>query len=450
MARCDRPPRGTDRARGSASADGEDEASRPRRGMKSSTALAARVRAVRAREAALLQELMEARRELDELLAQMQLESAESTAARSWAQLSPKERAAAAHLGWNAKSWSVDEAPRGFRRVWAALRPDERAAAQDLGFDESGWDARLKLALERADGGTADAAAAPAHGSNGTAAPGKPTKPAYDRQWAQLTPAEREAAKELGWTWRAWNQSSAPKGFRRFWATLRPAERASAQVLGFDEPNWDMRLKCSLERAALERGDEDDAAKGNGDGSQPGRLKRWAQLTPTEVDAAKRLGWELGTWEAGETPKGFVRPWAALRPPERAAATTLGYTSEEWDEEVMSHIDKPQSGAQPKKQPPAQQRGPRQPAPGAGNGAHANGGAATAEKPAKDKGWNEMSESERSAAATLGWEEDTWEDGVTPATGDKLWGQLSDLEAAAAEILGYDAEKWDEEVGEEA
>ena len=418
-----------------------------------SAALAARVRAVRAREAALLQELMEARRELDELLAQMQLESADSTAVRSWAQLSPKERAAAAHLGWNAKSWSVDEAPRGFRRVWAALRPKERAAAQDLGFDEPGWDARLKLALERADGGTADAAAASAHGSNGTAAPGKPTKPAYDRRWAQLTPAEREAVKELGWTWRAWDRSSAPKGFRRFWATLRPAERASAQVLGFDEPNWDARLKRSLERAALERGDEDDAAKGNGHGSQPGRLKRWAQLTPTEVDAAKRLGWELGTWEAGATPKGFVRPWAALRPPERAAATTLGYSPEGWDDEVMSHIDTPQDGAQPKQQPPAQQRGARQPAPGNGaktNGAHANGGSASAEKPAKDKGWSEMSESERSAAATLGWEEDTWEDGVTPPTGDKLWGELSDLEVAAAKTLGYDADKWDAEVGEEA
>ena len=54
----------------------------------------------------------------------------------------------------------------------------------------------------------------------------------------------------------------------------------------------------------------------------------------------------------------------------------------------------------------------------------------------KDKRWGELSGSERSAAACLGYDAPSWEQGIVLEVCLQRWGQLDDWVADAARVLG--------------
>jgi hypothetical protein len=60
--------------------------------------------------------------------------------------------------------------------------------------------------------------------------------------------------------------------------------------------------------------------------------------------------------------------------------------------------------------------------------------------------WTDLSPSEQKILATLGWDEDSWEEETdAPESDDKYWEALTDEEKDAAKKLGYTEAYWDEE-----
>ena len=61
--------------------------------------------------------------------------------------------------------------------------------------------------------------------------------------------AERDAACELGYNERLWQEGIAPEACLRHWRWLSPAETRAAKALGYTEAIWESEL--ALEDAAL-------------------------------------------------------------------------------------------------------------------------------------------------------------------------------------------------------
>jgi hypothetical protein len=66
----------------------------------------------------------------------------------------------------------------------------------------------------------------------------------------------------------------------------------------------------------------------------------------------------------------------------------------------------------------------------------------------KEQAWIDLSDSERSAAESLGWDEQMWSRGDSPETSTVYWDQLSAVQRESGELLGYDQASWDAEVAE--
>ena len=59
--------------------------------------------------------------------------------------------------------------------------------------------------------------------------------------------------------------------------------------------------------------------------------------------------------------------------------------------------------------------------------------------------WQAMSDQQKNAWQTLGWNEQMWESDAPaePASNSKAWVELSENERAAAQLLGYRPNTWD-------
>lgn len=110
-----------------------------------------------------------------------------------------------------------------------------------------------------------------------------------DKDWEELSSAERKAAGLLGYNKRSWNgddetdESSGEKkshGDTRSddssdsdcWANLSKEARSAAVILGYTEALWD------------------------NDGSAPSEEKDWDELSPREQSAAQTLGYTMKKW----------------------------------------------------------------------------------------------------------------------------------------------------------
>ena len=60
--------------------------------------------------------------------------------------------------------------------------------------------------------------------------------------------------------------------------------------------------------------------------------------------------------------------------------------------------------------------------------------------------WTSLTQSEREAAAILGYDLATWDGNIAPAGALKPWDELSESECAAARKLGYERSEWDDEL----
>ena len=61
-----------------------------------------------------------------------------------------------------------------------------------------------------------------------------------------------------------------------------------------------------------------------------------------------------------------------------------------------------------------------------------------------DSDWSELPAHARRAASSLGFYQQTWNDGEWPAVGDKYWEQMTQDEKNALHVLGYYKYNWNE------
>ena len=68
--------------------------------------------------------------------------------------------------------------------------------------------------------------------------------------------------------------------------------------------------------------------------SLSGKDKEWCQLTMDEKSAARYLGWDDYSWDAGETTYAASSKFADLTTKRRSEAEILGYNEYSWDKEL--------------------------------------------------------------------------------------------------------------------
>ena len=66
----------------------------------------------------------------------------------------------------------------------------------------------------------------------------QPTTLGKDKAWAEMTEAEQEAARELGWIEASWDGGEGTQACSWMWAALPPPQRTAAVTLGYAEAAW--------------------------------------------------------------------------------------------------------------------------------------------------------------------------------------------------------------------
>ena len=71
----------------------------------------------------------------------------------------------------------------------------------------------------------------------------QPTTLGKDKAWAEMTEAEQEAARELGWIEASWDGGEVTQACSWMWAALPPPQRTAAVTLGYAEAAWNAELQ---------------------------------------------------------------------------------------------------------------------------------------------------------------------------------------------------------------
>jgi len=214
---------------------------------------------------------------------------------------------------------------------------------------------------------------------------------------------ERAAATALGYFSKSWGKMGArmysyppaEKSYHKKWSNLTSDEKKAAKVLGYKRQTWY-------------------------------GLKKWSQLTSDEKAAAKELGYKRQTWYGLE-----LRDWTDLQ----TCASPLGTTGTcggtaagepclfpfEYKNNTYNECT---------------------------NDGHNEYWCYTT----KSLEWGNCDLNDELAGATaLGYDLESWDYGRNlPPAQDKYWSQLNQTEKAAAADMGYDGGSWDGDKGSEA
>ena len=180
---------------------------------------------------------------------------------KTWAEMTPAERAAAIWLGYAAQSWDDGLATEICVLPWSQLTDVQVDAALALGYEQISWDAELAEEVGDVIGQTpgtlppppAAAAAASASLSilpteqilsdavqmmavAGASALGR------DKAWAEMSMAEHAAAICLGYDAHSWDEGLAPEACMLPWSRLTPLQSKAAAVLGYSQGSWEAEL----------------------------------------------------------------------------------------------------------------------------------------------------------------------------------------------------------------
>ena len=173
-----------------------------------------------------------------------------------WSEFTTVEQAAAAVLGYSAQVWDAGGDTTATAQPWASLQNEERIAAQRLGYTEAVWEkdrAEMQQASEDAFdqemmGGLNVNDSPPPAAPPPTAAP---TTLAKDKDsWAELTPAEVQAAAALGWDAALWDAGESPEACFQPWRVLTAAQKRHAEALGYTQADWDAWLEEEVQTGA--------------------------------------------------------------------------------------------------------------------------------------------------------------------------------------------------------
>ena len=184
-------------------------------------------------------------------------------------------------------------------------------------------------------------------------------RPAYEKEWVDLSDQERAQAEELGFTDDSW--PTQPPNWVE-WGTLENDKQLAAEDLGFTEDIWkglQFEVGETVERknegSPWSEGVVTDtipllvtiSPDGQGEGIRWADVKKkqtqrspapltlgyeksWENLNAQERLGAQALDWDETTWESGIAPPNYVE-WEDLSADKITAAEDLGFTQESWD-----------------------------------------------------------------------------------------------------------------------
>jgi len=149
-----------------------------------------------------------------------------------WGALSEEKRQAAKTLGYTKKMWNKGLKVPADDEDWDTLTDVERSAAATLGYTKESWD-------KDSDDEESQAAVAPMQmkrdGDAGSI---------EDKDWVQLTQAQRDAAQVLGYDAKKWDKNAKVPAESKDWDDLTRAEQAAALTLGHTPKSWDSDSDC--------------------------------------------------------------------------------------------------------------------------------------------------------------------------------------------------------------
>ena len=187
-------------------------------------------------------------------------------------------------------------------------------------------------------------------GPQADAEPVDDPRPAYEKEWVDLSDQERAQAEELGFSDGSW--PTQPPNWVE-WDNLGESQ-ATAEGLDFTEDIWkglQFRVGETVERknegSQWSDGVVTDiipllvtiSPQGEGEAytwfdvrkkQTLGYEKSWENLNAQERLGAQALDWDETTWESGIAPPNYVE-WEDLSADKITAAEDLGFTQESWD-----------------------------------------------------------------------------------------------------------------------
>merc|ERR1719201_3129063 len=124
--------------------------------------------------------------------------------------------------------------------------------------------------------------------------------------------------EQLGWSEKAWQDSSEPDAYGRDWIDLSLEERTAARAIGYREDIW---RRCKITDCAGRFRQLDQYWRTEA---------QWATMHSPDRDAWLSLGWNQSSWWGMEEPPP-QEIWSELSDTQRDAAVLLGYSQDTWD-----------------------------------------------------------------------------------------------------------------------
>ena len=121
------------------------------------------------------------------------------------------------------------------------------------------------------------------------------------------------------------------------WDELTPAERKAASLLGYTRKTWDCEDNTE---------DRDDSSSS----SESSDGESWKNLSKEAQSAAKTLGYTQAIWDNDGSPPTEEKDWDELSPTEQVAAKTLGYSEKKWNADDDDESDLSSDTPKPRKQ----------------------------------------------------------------------------------------------------
>jgi len=197
-------------------------------------------------------------------------------------------------LGWNYRSWAgLEEKPQ--KRSWEELKEEEKDAAIQLCYSFETWEG-YDLTVN--------------YGPFPYAMP----KRRYV-EWADLPEDIQIIANgTLRYTEEKWNNLGSAKIETLAWDDLTDEQQSDAIDLGFYKKTWD----CFQSHY---------------------RSYDWGELTTSQQDVFRLLGWNEVSWSNDETPSSYGKQWDRLSTKEQSVANRICYFEHNWDRNNLEEVE---------------------------------------------------------------------------------------------------------------
>ncbi len=197
-------------------------------------------------------------------------------------------------LGWTERSWAgLDKEPE--KKSWEQLTELETIAAIEVCYSFETWEGYDLT---------------PNYGPFPFAKP----KRRYV-EWADL-PEDMQsiASGTLRYTEEKWNNLGSAKIEKLAWDDLTDEQKSDAIELGFYKKTWDC-FHCHY------------------------RSYDWGELTTSQQDIFRMLGWNEVSWSNDEIPSSYEKDWDRLSTTEQSKANAVCYFEHNWDRNNLKEVE---------------------------------------------------------------------------------------------------------------